>query len=214
MSKLSPSASARRFEPGDTVQRRGETGPGYPIGEVTATTTSRGEARIAVAFTGMEPIWVRPEALDHATAPAPAPTLADACCAFVEQGGITTHEDDCPRFWKLTPEEAAYRAAVSQASAPAPTLADDVAALRASIRRWNLLLPGGLEDEWTEILDRIAARAPQRATDPDDGAYLYQHDCGHVQASGDFPTPTLCYGCSFQGANGWRALYILPVTTH
>jgi hypothetical protein len=205
------STPARRFEPGDTVQRRGETGPGHPIGEVTATTTSRGEARIAVAFTGMEPIWVRPETLDHATAPAPAPTLADRCCAFVEKGGIATHEDECPRFWKLTPEEAAYRAAVAQVSAPAPTLADDVAALRRGIA---LFAPADTAERMLAHLDRIAARAPQRATDPETGAHLYLHDCGHVQASGDFPTPTLCYGCSFQGANGWRALYILPVTTH
>jgi hypothetical protein len=85
----------------------------------------------------------------------------------------------------------------------APTLADDVAALRA-----------GIEDAYTPLsamgllaaLDRIAARVPQRATRLN-GRAMWQHTaCGSVMAFTG--SPSLCNCRDMVGE--WRALYVLP----
>jgi hypothetical protein len=86
---------------------------------------------------------------------------------------------------------------------PASTLADDVAALRDLIQ-WS---PERYHDDYRARLDRIAGAVPQRATDPESGAYLHQHDCGHIDGHG--AVPTYCYGCSTREVGMWRALYTL-----
>jgi hypothetical protein len=69
------------IEQGDTVQLLGKTGPGDPIGTITAVRTHNGERKVSVAFTGQEPIWCRPGTLvkvqPQTERAAPAPTLAE-----------------------------------------------------------------------------------------------------------------------------------------
>ena len=93
-----------------------------------------------------------------------------------------------------------------QTSAPAPTLADDVAALRTLIETemgdFAAARGAGLE-----LLDRIAARAPQRATF-EDGRPIWQHACGAVKYSKQRPPFGGCSWCYKPGA--WQALYTLP----
>lgn len=55
-----------------------------------------------------------------------------------------------------------------------------------------------------EALDRIAAWAPERATDPYADIPLWLHRCGHVRPSRE--VPELCYSCRESG--NWRALYV------
>lgn len=89
--------------------------------------------------------------------------------------------------------------ALRATSAPAPTLADDVAALRSEVEAyWR---DGQMPNYMTTLFDRIAGAVPQRATDADE--LLWLHPCGHVQAS---PLPVYCP----RGDEGaWRALYTL-----
>lgn len=85
----------------------------------------------------------------------------------------------------------------------------DAAALRADVGTLALLVDGDpIIASIRARLDRIAGAVPQRATDPENGRYLYQHDCGHIDGHG--AVPTYCYGCSTRGVGTWRALYTLP----
>jgi hypothetical protein len=95
------------------------------------------------------------------------------------------------------------------------THADDVAALRDEISM--LGSDSGFDmvaERMTAALDRIAARAPQRATDRD-GDALWLHTCGFTRTWGG-PEPTdgrlWCEWCSASPimATEWRALYVLP----
>lgn len=112
--------------------------------------------------------------------------------------------------------------------APAPTLADDVAALRAKVGNY-----GGVIQDWRDgkaptesekgsaerfgvfaawadieaVLDRIAAREPQRATSVI-GWPLWRHDCGNTDHFGLRADPARCLNCGKVGE--WRALYVEP----
>ena len=97
---------------------------------------------------------------------------------------------------------------VEQASAPAPTLADDVAALR-DVLTYYVAPPDGRRDGM-RALDRIAARAPQRARATERESW-WMHACGYVELHYDHhgtPAPSTCTKCDEIGP--WRALYVLP----
>lgn len=112
-----PEARPQRIEVGSVVVRCGEEGPDAPRGIVTQI--EEGWAHAYVAFSGLVPCRIRLSMLRLAP-------KQDQCCESVESGGITTHEDGCPRFWPLTAEEAAYRHHVANVtpSAPAETPVD------------------------------------------------------------------------------------------
>lgn len=91
----------------------------------------------------------------------------------------------------------------------APSLADDVAALRS-----------GIVDAYTPLsaigllaaLDRIAAQVPQRAVDTLNGAPLWLHPgCGWVTNVQPGPVLTRCTGCKAH-TDQWQALYVLPAS--
>jgi hypothetical protein len=110
---------------------------------------------------------------------------------------------------------------------PAPTLADDVAALRAMI---NALRAVSVTTRtWTDMMntiDRIAARAPQRATAlPDEGsrlrpiptevntaptALLWRHACGAAIGWRGERRPNYCPQCDGRGGSTWQALFVMP----
>lgn len=97
-------------------------------------------------------------------------------------------------------------------TAPAPTLADDVATLRAVLVDLATGLGGVVKPDILAILDRIAARAPQRATDADEfskGDPLWLHECGGVMPGEGEREP---YECPRHWCTGgtWRPLYVLP----
>jgi len=92
--------------------------------------------------------------------------------------------------------------------APAPTLADDVVALRAELEVSNIH-PARLRG-MLAILDRIAARAPQRARATEHESW-WLHACGYVELHYDHhgtPAASACMKCDEVGA--WQALYVLP----
>ncbi|MET0426642.1 MAG: hypothetical protein ABW046_22435 [Actinoplanes sp.] len=93
--------------------------------------------------------------------------------------------------------------------APAPTLADDVAALRLEIKRWAQQGDTRYGD-CMAILDRIAARVPQRATWND--APWYRHRCGYVTTFEPAPQDGGCDACESGSPNAsdWQALYVMP----
>lgn len=94
----------------------------------------------------------------------------------------------------------------TRASTPAPTLADDVAALRAKLLVTRM--GGDRRDELIADLDRLAAREPQRATDASERG-VWRHTCGSVRAWDTDPTSTT--GCSWCYKPGsWQPLYVLP----
>jgi hypothetical protein len=118
--------------------------------------------------------------------------------------------------------------------APAPSPAEDVAALREEIYTFAdksaeivgaAEQAGGAEVDALQVeldalsfslearLDRIAAAAlPQRATNLD-GETLWQHGCGNVGRGASDRSPSWCpatYGCNEDERTGWRALYVLP----
>lgn len=114
-----------------------------------------------------------------------------------------------------TPEEAFNNdfAELVETDAPAPTLADDVAALRANIidvwsMTGHLLSSTDIDSQAAMLarLDRIAGAVPQRATVPGEGD-LWMHDCG-ATATGGQPRGYDCYGC--RSMKDWRALYTVP----
>ena len=130
----------------------------------------------------------------------PTPSLADACCASTSKGGITTHKNECPRFARLTDEEAAYRRHLLDVDKrPAPSLADDVAALRGMIEQQGRLGRQPSRLEMLAVLDRIAAQMPQPTR-------AWMHRCGMVLID-DVSPPLPCDGC--RGPGAWRRLYTL-----
>jgi hypothetical protein len=90
-----------------------------------------------------------------------------------------------------------------QVSTPAPTHADDVATLREAIQ-WA---PDCYRNEYRARLDRIAARAPQRATDTR-GVPLWLHQCGESFSSESRPGHVCAYCDDNPEAESWRALYV------
>jgi hypothetical protein len=102
-----------------------------------------------------------------------------------------------------TPEPPNWWERGTEPAAPAPTHADDVAALRAALR-----LDGRMpqrDARLSAILDRIAATAPQRSTFGE--REVWQHACGAVKYGEDGELD----GCSWCYEDGaWRALYVLP----
>lgn len=88
------------------------------------------------------------------------------------------------------------------------TLADDVAALQAEITRWAQQGDTRYGD-CMAILDRIAARAPQRAMDID-GDLCWQHTCGAVRYGDGDAMPDTCPRMSCFLPGTWRPLYVLP----
>lgn len=112
---------------------------------------------------------------------------------------------------------------VEQAHTPAPTLADDVAALltqygtlcaEVAVQRDDRLAfePFNRAQEIRrQILDRIAARVPQRATISDDLPLWLHMTCGGTYASHTIPKLTICRKCDvLTGEADWRAFYVLP----
>lgn len=97
---------------------------------------------------------------------------------------------------------------VEQAHAPAPTLADDVAALRAEVEaHWR---DGQLPNYMATLFDRIAASAPQRATATEHESW-WMHGCGYVELHYNHhgtPARRTCTKCD--EVSTWRALYVLP----
>jgi hypothetical protein len=87
-------------------------------------------------------------------------------------------------------------------STPAPTLADDVAALRQWIKSAGVTIAGS--PKALAILDRIAARAPQRATDRRGDPLRMHMPCRQIVAE----SRSACRSCDEVGP--WRALYVLP----
>lgn len=84
---------------------------------------------------------------------------------------------------------------------PAPTPADDVAALRAEVEaHWR---DGQLPNYMSALFDRLAGALPQRATDG--GEPVWQHACGFVFA-GPEQRPD---DCPRDDEDAWRALYTL-----
>jgi hypothetical protein len=103
----------------------------------------------------------------------------------------------------LRQQESGRRMLAICDSAPAPTLADDVAALREHLEKTIEL---GTDAE--AMFDRIAARAPQRATAPD-GRPMWQHACG--QGAYGLQPPPWCPSCRDRPTvSQWRALYVMP----
>lgn len=118
---------------------------------------------------------------------------------------------------------AAYADAIEQAESDAagevdaPSFADDVAALltqygtlcaEVAVQRDDRLAVEPFDRAQAirrEILDRIAAQVPVRATDS--GMPLWLHDCGWSR--GGQIVPSYCNGCRTHGKGEWRALYTL-----
>jgi hypothetical protein len=57
-------------------------------------------------------------------------------------------------------------------------------------------------------LDRIEARAPQRATFRDTGVPLYLHECGQTESF--IASPNRGSYCRCENPGTWQALYVLP----
>jgi hypothetical protein len=87
-------------------------------------------------------------------------------------------------------------------SAPAPTLADEVAALRTEIEAY--FLDGNAPKEIATILDRIAGMAPQLAMDANGAVYRMHTPCRRVMIE----SRSACRYCADVGP--WRPLYMLP----
>jgi hypothetical protein len=153
--------------------------------------------------------------------------------------GMTgTSETPAPARARLaSPDEArhalngeltrAFDTLARHGSAPAPTLADDVAALREEIYTFAdksaeivgaAEHAGGTEVDAVQVeldalsfsiearLDRIAARAPQRAFNRL-GQPMWLHTCGAVRCV-EPPAMPFCDACSTLGT--WRALFVEP----
>jgi hypothetical protein len=142
--------------------------------------------------------------VEQAHAPAPTTQQRDcpACdCGRRQRGG--SHLPTCAIvLWEAKQIEA-------HEPAPAPTLADDAAALRHMI---NTEVRPTRRDAFLARLDRIAARVPQRATAY--GLELWQHACGVVDHAGPVqPHPDQCDNCRrFRPltSDPWHPLYVLP----
>jgi hypothetical protein len=90
--------------------------------------------------------------------------------------------------------------------APAPTLADDVAALREEIE-WLWIGRDGVDLAALRArLDRIAVAVPQQATDYS-GTPLWQHSCQTALAQQGAVRPALCHNCDKTGQ--WQPLYVM-----
>jgi hypothetical protein len=112
---------------------------------------------------------------------------------------------ECNDAWPvpdlLTPAERAFVTELQTDPAPAPTLADDVAALRTEVEAY--FPDGNAPKDIATILDRIEASVPQRATCL--GAPMVIHTCGYARSTN---TRSACRWCGKVGT--WRALYVLP----
>jgi hypothetical protein len=97
---------------------------------------------------------------------------------------------------------------VSPTPTPAPTLADNITALRRLIHDGPAR---ATRRAMREHLDRIAAQMPQRATATEDALPLWLHiTCGGTFASHSVPKLTICRKCDqLTGEADWRALYTL-----
>jgi hypothetical protein len=87
---------------------------------------------------------------------------------------------------------------------------DDVAALRQEIGRLWVGADGVSQETMLARLDRIASRAPQRATW--NGAPWYRHECGYATTFEPAPQDGGCDACASGSpdASDWRPLYVLP----
>jgi hypothetical protein len=147
--------------------------------------------------------WVDPERDDE------GPSFFGANGDLVNQGPQVDHnrpERQAARY----PLDRPLIDATEQAGAPAPTLADDVAALRAEVEAyWR---DGQLPNYMTILFDRIAGAVPQRATER--GDQIWQHSCGRADSGEADMPPRYCstgYGrCTTDERTGWVRLYTLP----
>lgn len=138
-----------------------------------------------------------------------------------EAQGLVVQPDEAVPALTLadeTPEQRVARHALDKPlieafdalRASAPTLASDVAALRAEIEGLWIGTDGIYRTEVEAILDRIAGAVPRRAVAAN-GVPLYQHECDYVEQFTEAPDHGGCDACE-SGSNNpgdWRALYTL-----
>lgn len=122
-----------------------------------------------------------------------------------------------PEFPAGTPEYEAYAAELRTEldkwvageapydAQPAPSLADDVAELRAALEPLAEIAPV-YHHALAPMVDRIAAQVPVRATGPR-GSVLTLHTCGAITYG---EHEEVCLTCRRPGT--WRALYVLPAS--